>query len=125
MVRAAATRVASGSIMDPHLWKEGDPLGPIGSEILFENEHIRVWKIDLAPKEHQPWHKHHLPYLIVPLGTSTCDMRFADGTLRKITDAPGEVKWRGDPGPVHELYNTGDTDSRTVLVEIKAGAAAG
>jgi hypothetical protein len=110
--------------MDKHLWQEGEPLGPIGTEILFENEHVRVWRVDLGPKAHQSWHKHHLPYVIVPLTTSHYEMRFNDGTVRRIDDVPGAVKWRGDPGPVHELYNLDDTAGGTVLVEIKDGAKA-
>jgi len=51
-------------------------------------------------------------------------MRFNDGTVRRIDDVPGAVKWRGDPGPVHELYNLDDTAGGTVLVEIKDGAKA-
>lgn len=108
--------------MDRHLWQEGEPLGPIGTEIVFENDAVRVWRVDLAPGERQPWHKHYLPYVIVPLADARCEMRFADGVVREIIDAPGAVKWRGDPGPVHELYNVGTTDSRTILVEIKEGA---
>jgi hypothetical protein len=108
--------------MDEHLWQEGEPLGEIGTEVVYENEHVRVWRVDLAPKGHQPWHKHHLPYVIVPLTTSEYAMRFADGTVRRISDTPGAVKWRGDPGPVHELYNLDDTAAATVLVEIKGRA---
>jgi len=108
--------------MDPHLWKEGEPLGPIGTAVLYENERIRVWTVDLGPKAHQPWHKHHLPYLIVPLSTSDFEMRFEDGTVRRFSDVPGAVKWRGDPGPVHELYNLGTDEARTILVEIKDDA---
>ena len=25
------------------LWQQGEPLGEIGSKVLFENEQIRVW----------------------------------------------------------------------------------
>jgi quercetin dioxygenase-like cupin family protein len=102
------------------LWKQGEPLGPIGNKVLFENEHIRVWSVALPPKGRQPWHKHQLPYLIVPISDGDCEMRFEDGRKRKITDVPGEVIWRGEPGPVHELYNLEDHKFLSILVEIKS-----
>lgn len=102
--------------------KSGEPLGQIGDKILFENEHIRVWSVALGPKGRQPWHKHHLPYLIVPITEAEGEMHFEDGTRRRITDVPGDVKWRGDPGPVHELYNLLDKDFFSILVEIKTAA---
>jgi quercetin dioxygenase-like cupin family protein len=112
---------AVGETMEEQpLWKQGDPLGQIGNKVLFENEHIRVWSVALPPKGRQPWHKHHLPYLIVPISEGDCEMRFEDGRKRRITDVAGEVIWRGDPGPVHELYNLEDSDFLSILVEIKA-----
>jgi hypothetical protein len=45
----------------------GKPLGPIGTKVLFENEHIRVWSVELPGKGHQPLHEHEHPYLIVPV----------------------------------------------------------
>jgi hypothetical protein len=42
-------------------------LGPIGDKILFENDQVRVWSVNLAPGQRQSWHRHDLPYLIVPL----------------------------------------------------------
>jgi hypothetical protein len=111
--------------MDAHLWKEGEPLGPIGTQMLFENEHVRVWMVDLPPKGRQPWHKHHLPYVVVPLTTATNAMRFEDGSTRRFTDIPGDVKWRDDLRLVHELYNLDENGpSRTVLVEIKGAKPA-
>ena len=45
--------------------KSGKPLGPIGTKVLFENEHIRVWSVELPPKGHQPLHEHEHPYLAI------------------------------------------------------------
>ena len=52
-------------------------------------------------------------------------MRFQDGRKRYITDVPGSVIWRDDPGPVHELYNLEDKDFLSILVEIKIAGRQG
>jgi beta-alanine degradation protein BauB len=119
---ALAVRKRGEGRMQQQYAKSGEPLGPIGDKILLENEHIRVWSVALGPKGRQPWHKQHLPYLIVPLTESEAEMHFEDGTWRRITDKIGEVKWRGDPGPVHELYNLLDKDFLSILVEIKGAS---
>jgi beta-alanine degradation protein BauB len=57
-------------------------LGPIGDKILFENEFVRVWSVQLDPGQRQPWHQHLLPYLIVPLTEGENEMTFDDGRVR-------------------------------------------
>ena len=42
---------------------EADPRNnPIGTELVFEDESVRVWRIDLAPGEQAGWHTHYLDY---------------------------------------------------------------
>ena len=57
----------------------GDKLGPLGDKILFENEHVRIWSVKLDPGERQAWHKHDLPYVIVPMTEGKNVMYFEDG----------------------------------------------
>lgn len=109
--------------MNAKISDAGNVLGPIADEILFENEHLRVWSFRLEPLGHQPLHQHELPYLIVPLSTGEAEMRWEDGTTRKLVDQLGDVKWRGDPGKPHELFNRSNSEMRAVLVELKTGKA--
>jgi hypothetical protein len=113
---------AKDTVMPPDLSAKGNPLGPIGTKVLFENDMIRVWDITLGPKGHQPLHQHHHPYLVVPLTEGKAMMRWEDGTTRELNDVIGTVIWRGDPGLPHELFNLGDAESKSILVEMKAGA---
>ena len=76
--------------MSDQLSKSGAPLGPIGTKVLFENEHIRVWSIELPGKGHQPLHEHHLPYLIVPISEGKSVMKWEDGRTRDLVDVAGE-----------------------------------
>ena len=93
-------------------------LGPIGNAILFENDVIRVWSVELEPNDRQAWHRHDLPYLIVPLTKGHNVMTFADGRVRETEEAVGGVLWR-EPGIPHELLNVSDWTYRNVLIEFK------
>ena len=99
-------------------------LGPIGNRILFENDRVRVWSVELAPGERQAWHRHDLPYLIVPLTEGKNVMTFADGRVRETAETPGAALWR-EPGIPHELENVGDWPYRNVLIEVKGTPANG
>ncbi len=101
---------------------EGTILGAIGDRIVFENETIRVWGLTLAPGGVQPWHQHHLPYLVVPLTPGDNIMRFADGRTRATKETPGEAMWR-EPGIPHELTNAGSGVYSNLLIEFKQVAA--
>jgi uncharacterized RmlC-like cupin family protein len=102
----------------------GKPLGPIGTKVLFENEHIRVWTIELPPNGHQPLHEHYHPYLIVPISDGKSVMRWEDGRERHLSDVAGDVKYREASGGPHELFNLEDKLFHSILVEIKAGGMA-
>ena len=106
------------------LSKSGTPLGPIGTKVLFENEHIRVWSVELPGKGHHPMHEHDHPYLIVPVSEGKALMRWEDGREREIVDVLGNVVYREASGGPHELFNLEDTKFHSILVEIKAGKPA-
>jgi quercetin dioxygenase-like cupin family protein len=97
-------------------------LGPIGDRVIFENEQIRVWIVRLGPGETQPWHRHYLPYLIIPLTPGRNEIHFEDGSVRRTDEAPGNVVWR-EPGEMHELRNSSDREYKNVLVEVKSPGA--
>jgi hypothetical protein len=42
-------------------------LGPIGTEVVFENDRVRVWEMRLAPGESSAVHHHELDYMLVLL----------------------------------------------------------
>ena len=107
--------------MSAEVSKSGKPLGPIGTKVLFENEHIRVWSVELPPNGSQPLHEHRHPYLIVPISDGKSVMRWEDGRERQLVDVLGEVKYREASGGPHELFNLENkTKMHSILVEIKA-----
>lgn len=98
-------------------------LGTIGNRVVFENERIRVWLVELEPGQIQSRHVHDLPYLIVPLTDGRNIMRFDDGREIATDEKPGACLWRV-PGAPHELENTSSWQYRNVLVELKEPAPA-
>ena len=93
--------------------------GEIGTSVVFENEHVRVWEVRLEPGETQTWHKHEHPYLIVGVEGADNRMDFLDGSEpRHMQETPGRVVFR-DAGKVHMLTNEGTTRYVNRLVELK------
>ncbi|HEY8583038.1 MAG TPA: hypothetical protein VIL49_08815 [Capillimicrobium sp.] len=94
-------------------------LGDIGTSIVFENEHVRVWEVRLEPGEHQPWHLHHNPYLVIGIESANNRMEFLDGSeARHMDETAGHVVFR-EAGKVHNLTNEGQTRYVNRLVELK------
>jgi beta-alanine degradation protein BauB len=93
----------------------------VGTRLLFENRHVRVWDLTLEPGEAIPLHRHELDYLYVVIGGGTLQTEFADGTAdppREMAD--GDVRFRAVDGEaVHTARNVGSTPWRNIVVELK------
>lgn len=98
-------------------------LGPIGNEVIFENDTVRVWLVDLEAGSRQAWHQHHLPYLVVPLTDGRNVMNYLSGKVVHTDEKPGMALWR-EAGEPHELLNTSSWRYRNVLIELKQPAGA-
>ena len=92
---------------------------PIGTELIYEDERIRVWRIELAPGEVAGFHTHLLDYTTVVVDGDRVDRPNADGTVDTISVKPGQLM-RWYDGPVgHSLKNAGTRPFRNVIVELK------
>lgn len=99
-----------------------NPSRDIGNRVLFENDLVRVWELAVDPGKSKGWHRHDLPYVIVPITDGDIEIESADGHVIRPHDVAGRVIWR-DPGEIHDLRNRGTSIYRNVLVEIKPQAA--
>jgi hypothetical protein len=45
--------------------KEERVLGGVGTKIIFEDDRVRVWKLELAPGESSAVHRHELDHLLI------------------------------------------------------------
>lgn len=107
------------AIREPASEPATEPLGPIGHEIVFENEHVRIWEVCLEPGAVQDWHQHEHPYVIVGIEGADNRMEFFDGSEpRHMQERPGRVVYR-EAGKVHKLTNEGTTRYVNRLIELK------
>ncbi len=99
-----------------------ETFGPIGTQVLLENDTTRVWEVLLEPGGRQAMHRHTLPYLVVTLEGSRNRMTWLDGKVREFEEPAGQVVFRGAGDP-HMLENLGPTRYRNRLVEFKVPPA--
>jgi beta-alanine degradation protein BauB len=92
-------------------------LGPVGQELLMENDKVRVWQVRLAPGESQLWHQHEHPYVVIAIEGATNVVTTIDGKEIDAPEPTGSVIYR-EPGPVHKLTNIGETTYVSRLVEL-------
>jgi quercetin dioxygenase-like cupin family protein len=95
-------------------------LGPIGDRVMYENEMVRVWDFVVEPGKNKGWHKHELPYVIIPMTDGDIELESA---ITGQIDRPKGVQigspiWR-DAGEVHDLRNVGTETYRNILIELK------
>ena len=98
-------------------------LGPVGQEVLLENDLVRVWHITLGPGETQPLHHHDLPYVVVAVQGASNVISTAGGDRIDVVEDTGGVVFR-EPGQTHMLTNAGDTVYIGRIVELKSGDGA-
>ena len=93
----------------------------IGTKILFENDRVRVWEIDLKPGGRMPFHSHTTPYFWVCVDGAPATGREPDGSMSLFDHQAGEVDFlplRPGEQLVHDLENSGASRLRFVTVEL-------
>lgn len=99
-----------------------EPSVNIGTELLFENEAVRVWSMELAPGQESPYHVHKLDYVYVYVTPSRLTFMPEPGQIQHVRDyGDGYVRFTavGD-GIRHQISNVGDSIHRQILVELKS-----
>ena len=98
-------------------------LGNVGSYVLLENDHVRVWQNDLEPGESSDWHTHTTNYLFVATEHGDLKVEFADASFQVFELQVGQVTM-GDKDSIHQLTNVGDKRYTSVIIELKDSAKA-
>ena len=93
----------------------------IGSRLLFENDRVRVWDLQLAPGQSTGLHRHEHDYLYVVIGDGRLQAADAEGKRWEASDMKdGEVRFNEVDGEaVHEAFNMGEGPWRNIIVELK------
>jgi beta-alanine degradation protein BauB len=93
----------------------------VGHEVLFENERVRIWGLDLAPGERVPFHSHTSTYFWVCTDEGRAQQRYPSGEIDTFDFRAGDVDFLEiAPGEslIHDLDNCGDTRLRFIAVEL-------
>jgi hypothetical protein len=99
-------------------------LGGVGTRVLFENERVRVWELDLAPGERSATHRHDLDYVLVQIeGDRIAAQPEADtrGSFTSYVEgdvAPGTTRFIARGG-IETAINVGRRRYREILIELK------
>lgn len=94
----------------------------VGTQLLFENERVRVWDLRLAPGESTGLHRHEHDYLYIVIGDGRLQAADAAGNRGEPRDMKdGDVRFNAIEGEaVHEAFNAGAGPWRNVIVELKS-----
>ena len=91
----------------------------VGTKLLHEDDHARVWCLDLEPGESTEWHRHTSDYVFVVTQTGTVRCDYADGATEvQEGDPVGSSQYRRRDVP-HRLVNVGDRPYRNIVIELK------
>lgn len=100
--------------------------GQIGTDLMFENDSVRVWHMTLQPGEKMPVHRHVLTYFWTAITPGRFLQRTYDGTTYESNYEAGLTHFY-DVGygefALHNLENVGDTEMIFVAVELKKESA--
>ena len=117
---------------EPFAWPWPDELdamtaAPGFHEVLFEDSRVRVLHGRVPPGETVPVHTHRWGGILYVLGSSDFVRRDPDGKvladtrISRTTPVEGTATWAGPLTP-HSFENVGETEFRTLTVEVKGEA---
>jgi hypothetical protein len=101
------------------LTPEDIAINPIGTDLIFEDDQVRIWQIVLEPGQEAPVHTHHLDYTTITIEASTVERLNGDGSIDRSVGTPGKVSRWYRSTRTHGLRNVGTTRFRNVIVELK------
>jgi hypothetical protein len=100
------------------------PSEQVGTKLMFENERVRVWDLDLAPGQKLAKHIHRNDYFFVVESGGL--IRFANpdnpSEFHDIQFEDNQVTWRsvGHDGKIdNQLNNIGSKRHRNYVIELK------
>jgi hypothetical protein len=95
-------------------------LGEVGQRIVFENELVRIWELNLAPGETFDFHIHYHPYIVISLGGGKNEIETIFGDKRVTNEPLGSTVFMNEMRPVHKLTNRDEVRYLSRLIELKS-----
>ncbi|HBR97496.1 MAG TPA: hypothetical protein DD979_08965 [Gammaproteobacteria bacterium] len=96
--------------------------GRIGTDLVFENDSVRVWHMTLKPGEKMAVHRHVLTYFWTAITPGRFLQRTYDGTTYESDYEAGLTHFydvKAGEFALHNLENVGDTTMVFCAVELK------
>lgn len=99
-------------------------LGPIATQVLYEDEQVRIWDNRLAPGESLGAHRHDLDYTLVDVEGERIEVDFLPGNGSEFDGHHELAVRRGNAifvrrGGVETARNVGERPVRFILIEYK------
>ena len=94
-------------------------LRDIGTRIVLENEHVRVWEVNLEPGETLDFHIHYHPYVVISLGGGENEIETIFGEHIKTDEPLGSTVFINEMRAVHRLTNRAKVPYLSRLIELK------
>jgi hypothetical protein len=97
-----------------------EPTELVATELIFENEAVRVWLMELAPGEESTLHRHLLDYFFVYPSASRIELRVPGDPPKVFDFEGGYVQYVSvGEGVVHRIKNLAEVRHQHVVVELK------
>ena len=103
---------------------DGRAFGGIGTNVVYEDDAVRVWRLKLAPGEESPVHRHELDHLLIQVSgdrIAVVPEPDSEGPFREVLEAdvvPGAVV-HVRRGGVERARNVGVQPYLEMIVELK------
>jgi mannose-6-phosphate isomerase-like protein (cupin superfamily) len=100
----------------------GDPIGQVANTLLYEDDDVRIWEMNLAPGEHSDLHHHeHDYFLVIDSGDLVAGIPPKDSPMDFFV---GKVPPQGNTvrvpkGGTEWALNIGEKTYHEVLIELK------
>jgi redox-sensitive bicupin YhaK (pirin superfamily) len=102
---------------------KGDPIGGVGTRVLFEDDDVRIWEMRLEPGEASDLHHHeHNYYLVIFSGDLVAGVMPEAGPMGDafIGKIPPDGNTVGVPkGNTEWAFNVGEKTYYEILIELK------
>jgi len=93
-------------------------LGEIATQLLLENDKVRIWNLVVAPGESSDWHLHENDYVTVVVEGGDLDVEYNNGSVASSPSQIGSWSFHGDHR-IHRVTNNTNSTYRNVLIELK------
>jgi len=93
-------------------------LGEIATELILENDKVRIWNLVVAPGESSDWHLHENDYVTVVVEGGDLDVEYNNGSVASSPSQIGSWSFHGDHR-IHRVINNTNSTYRNVLIELK------